>query len=47
MIFDDYEWNRYPNQHNNPKLGIDAFINVFEQQIKVLRKSYQVVIEKR
>ena len=46
MIFDDYDWNYYPDQHKNPKLGIDAFLQVFEQQFRVLHKSYQVVIEK-
>lgn len=48
MIFDDYEWNHFLEPHRNPKLGIDAFIQVFGQQFKVLLgwKTYQVVIEK-
>lgn len=46
MIFDDYEWTDpgYPGQ--DPKLGIDAFLESFQDQLDILHRAYQVIIRK-
>lgn len=46
MIFDDYEWQdpAFPGQ--DPKQGIDAFVAEQSDQIKVLHRSYQLIIQK-
>lgn len=47
MIFDDYEWNAYPQDMNkNPKPAIDAFISIYKEKIEVIHKQYQVAIRK-
>jgi predicted O-methyltransferase YrrM len=47
MIFDDYEWNRHPEDPTqNPKMGINAFLALIEEQVVVLHKGYQVIISK-
>lgn len=47
MIFDDYEWNAYPDPTLNPKLAIDSFLAIFANDIEVLHKGYQVIIQRR
>lgn len=47
IIFDDYEWGEFadtPTYH--PKLAVNAFLNVFQDKIKLLYQGYQVVVEK-
>jgi hypothetical protein len=46
MIWDDYGLNRYPDKLQNPKMGIDAFIAIFEGKFEVISKGYQVCIRK-
>lgn len=46
MIFDDYEWNAYPEPEKTPKAAINAFLQCFAGQYNLIRKEYQVVIEK-
>jgi len=46
LTFDDYEWEHDPNPINRPKIAIDAFLTVFETHYKLIRKGYQVTIEK-
>jgi tetratricopeptide (TPR) repeat protein len=47
LIFDDYEWTdpAYPGQ--DPKLGIDAFLDAHQHQLEVLHRAYQVIVKKR
>jgi predicted O-methyltransferase YrrM len=48
MIFDDYEWNAYPETpHFNPKMGIEAFIACYQEEITVIHKGYQIAIQKK
>jgi hypothetical protein len=48
MIFDDYKWLRFPDDlHLDPGMGIDAFLNVFGDQLEILLQDYQVVIQKK
>jgi predicted O-methyltransferase YrrM len=46
LIFDDYTWDKYPDEFHRPKLGIDAFISFMKHHIKVVHKGYQLAFEK-
>jgi len=46
MIFDDYTNNK-EHDINCPKPGIDAFLNMYIQELKVLKTQWQVVVVKR
>ena len=46
MIFDDYTHNK-EHDVNCPRPAIDAFMNVYATQIKVLLTRWQVVLKKR
>ena len=48
MVFDDYLWT--PNARDilhRPKLAIDAFVNIFAEEVEVVHVGYQLVIRKR
>lgn len=47
MIFDDYGWHKYEDELFNPGPGITAFIEMFDRELEILLKDYQVVIEKK
>lgn len=47
MIFDDYEWKKLDKPYFCPKLAIDSFIEVFSPELIVLKKAYQVLVQKR
>ncbi|NJR64706.1 MAG: hypothetical protein HC772_04285 [Leptolyngbyaceae cyanobacterium CRU_2_3] len=46
LIFDDYQWTdpSYPGQ--DTQIGIDAFLSVIQDQMKVLHQGYQMIIQK-
>lgn len=46
LIFDDYEWDMYPQRELCPKIAIDAFLDIYKNQFELLEKSYQVYIKK-
>jgi len=46
MVFDDYEWLTYAGTLDNPRGGIDAFLENFFGQYSILLKDYQVGIQK-
>jgi predicted O-methyltransferase YrrM len=46
MIFDDYTWGANLPPLERPCVGIDAFINVFADQLEVLEKNSQMIIKK-
>lgn len=46
MIFDDYTNNK-EHDNNCPRMGIDAFMNIYSNEIKVLKIGWSVVIQKR
>ncbi|NJL41968.1 MAG: class I SAM-dependent methyltransferase [Leptolyngbyaceae cyanobacterium SM1_4_3] len=46
IIFDDYGFSFDQNTQHNPKAGIDAFLTIFRDKIKITHKSYQVFVEK-
>lgn len=48
MIFDDYEWNAYPQDINkNPKPAIDTFLSIYKERLEIIHKQYQVAIRKK
>jgi predicted O-methyltransferase YrrM len=47
VIFDDYQWDEMPQPLDNPKPGIDAFLQSIEGQYRVVLDSYQIGIVKR
>jgi SAM-dependent methyltransferase len=46
MIMDDYEWVKYDDKTLNPKIAIDAFLEVFKNEYILIDRQRQVVIEK-
>jgi predicted O-methyltransferase YrrM len=46
MIFDDYKWDKYEEDFNNPRIAIDAFLNCYRPNIEVVYVGYQVFIKK-
>lgn len=46
IIFDDYTNNK-EHDNNCPKPGIDAFLNIYANNIKVLHSRWQVILMKR
>jgi predicted O-methyltransferase YrrM len=46
MLFDDYEWNKYPEPQLNPKIGIDAFLNSFDGY-ELIIDNYQLAVKKK
>ena len=47
LIFDDYKWDKLENYHFRPKVSIDAFLDIYKTQLKILYMGYQVIIQKR
>jgi predicted O-methyltransferase YrrM len=48
MVFDDYNW--MPSTRDilhRPKLAIDAFVNIFAEEVEVVHAGYQMVIRKK
>ncbi|CAI2176953.1 7768_t:CDS:1 [Funneliformis geosporum] len=46
MIFDDYEWDYFEEETNNPRIAIDSFLRCYQTQIEIIYKRYQVAIRK-
>lgn len=46
MIFDDYQWKPELPDLMRPALGVDAFLTVYADKVKVLFSGYQVIVQK-
>jgi hypothetical protein len=46
IIFDDYEFTEKNDVLLQPKLAINAFLLMFQREMKVLYKEYQIIIQK-
>ena len=46
MVFDDYLWGEQRDVLRRPKLAIDAFANIFAEQLKPLYSGYQYIVRK-
>jgi predicted O-methyltransferase YrrM len=47
MVFDDYLWGEARDVLHRPKLAIDAFVNIFAEELAVIPSGYQFIIKKR
>jgi predicted O-methyltransferase YrrM len=47
MVFDDYLWGKPRNILHRPKMAIDAFVNLFAEEIDVIHAGYQFIIRKK
>lgn len=47
IIFDDYLWKGLENNPNIPKPAIDAFLECFAKEYKILSIGYQVALQKK
>tara|TARA_Y200000002_G_scaffold381983_1_gene397557 strand:+ start:820 stop:2850 length:2031 start_codon:yes stop_codon:yes gene_type:complete len=46
MIFDDYIWEKLVQKHYQPKLAIDAFLDIMKPYVKIIKKGRQILLEK-
>jgi len=46
MCFDDYGWGEPIPETHKPKLAIDTFINIFQEDLEVIHKGYQLIVQK-
>jgi glycosyltransferase involved in cell wall biosynthesis/predicted O-methyltransferase YrrM len=46
IIFDDYGFSFADQPKHNPKLAIDAFLQIFAEHIDLIHQGYQVIIQK-
>lgn len=47
IVFDDYLWGAPRDILHRPKPAIDAFVNIFAEELDVLHMGYQVAIKKK
>ena len=47
LIFDDYHWYAHSDPLLQPRIAIDAFLNIYQRQIDVLHHGYQVIVRKK
>jgi predicted O-methyltransferase YrrM len=46
MVFDDYLWGDKRDVLHRPKLAIDAFVNIFAEDLTVLHVGNQLVVKR-
>lgn len=46
MVFDDYVWGQPRDILHRPKLAIDAFVNIFAEDLTVLHVGNQLVVKR-
>jgi predicted O-methyltransferase YrrM len=47
LTFDDYEWRWYSDPKYQPKMAIDAWMQIHEDKYDLVRKEYQVTVRKK
>jgi predicted O-methyltransferase YrrM len=47
MVFDDYMWGPPRDILHRPKLAIDAFVNIFAEEVEIIHVGYQMAIRKK
>jgi len=47
MVFDDYLWGDMSRPNHVPKPAIDAFVNIFIEELKVVHIGYQFIVRKK
>ena len=46
LVFDDYLWGDMSRPNHVPKPAIDAFVNIFIEELKIVHTGYQFVVRK-
>jgi len=46
MVLDDYLWGNMSRPNHVPKPAIDAFVNIFIEELKIVHTGYQFVLRK-
>lgn len=46
MVFDDYLWGDMTRPNHVPKPAIDAFVNIFIEELKIIHIGYQLIVRK-
>lgn len=47
MVFDDYMWGNPRDILHRPKIAIDAFCNIFAEEVEPIHVGYQLVVRKK
>ena len=47
MVFDDYMWGNPRDILHRPKAAIDAFCNIFAEEVDIVQVGYQLVVRKK
>ncbi len=47
MVFDDYVWGDPRDILHRPKAAIDAFTNIFAEEVEIIHVGYQLVVRKK
>lgn len=47
LVFDDYVWGNPRDILHRPKAAIDAFVNIFAEEIEFININYQVALRKK
>lgn len=47
MVFDDYMWGNPRDILHRPKPAIDAFTNIFAEEVDIVHVGYQLVVRKK
>jgi cephalosporin hydroxylase len=47
MVFDDYMWGNPRDILHRPKPAIDAFTNIFAEEVDIIHVGYQLVVRKK
>jgi predicted O-methyltransferase YrrM len=47
MVFDDYMWGNARDILHRPKWAIDAFVNIFAEEVEIISTGYQLAIRKK
>jgi hypothetical protein len=46
MVFDDYTWGAARDVLHRPKIAVDAFVNIFAEELQLLHVGYQLAVRK-
>ena len=47
MVFDDYLWGEPRDILHRPKPAIDAFVNIFAEEVEMIHMGYQLIVRKK
>jgi predicted O-methyltransferase YrrM len=46
MCFDDYGWGEPIPETHKPKMAVDAFVDIFQEDLEVIHKGYQLLVQR-